>query len=190
MPMTLLYRLSADGSSRVPVFDVDSVVNAGTTSEVQLTDNPVEDGSLITDHESPKPDTHEVEILVTERPMDGGYFPGRARAAWESLKELRHSREMLVLVLPLLGDQLSVRLIRASPTLNVGVGEGVLRCTLGFRQVEVATSQRVPAQKRKQTNAKPNVELGQQSTTPADAATVERSRTLLKQFLDSLRGRG
>lgn len=194
MRRTLLYRLDATTGTRTPVFEVDNVVSASTANEVQLTDNPVEDGSVLTDHEARKPDTHTVEVVVTDRPPEGGYFPGRARDAWEALKDLRRLKDTLVLVLPLVGDQLSVRLIRAEPTLNVQTSFGELRVSLTFREVEVATSQRVPAQKRKQTNAKPKVELGQQSTTPTgldeDGSTAEeRARTLTKQIITAFRGR-
>lgn len=189
MPLPLLYSVGADGISRTLVFEVDNILSVGTADEVQLTDNPVEDGSVITDHESPKPATHEVEVLVTDYPMSGEDSPGRARAAWEKLKELKRSKEMLVLSVPLLGEQRSVRLVRSQPTINVSTGEGVLRCTLSLREVQVATSQRVPAQKRKETKAKANVELGQQSTTPADASTSERSITLLEQLRTGKRGR-
>lgn len=187
MPHILLYRVASDGT-RTPALEVDTVISAGTSSEVQLTDNPVEDGADVTDHQVERNDAHEVEAVVTDHPMSGTPQPGRARAAWETLKEVKKSREVLVLVLPLVGDQLSVRLQSHRLTANVGTGADALRFTASFRQVRVVASQRVPALKRKETKLKPEVELGEQSTTLADDATAGRSRTLLKQLITSLRG--
>lgn len=188
MPHVLLYRISADGTTRTPAVEVDTVISAGTSSEVQLTDNPVEDGADVTDHQVERNDTHEVEAGVTDFPMSGPPQPGRARATWEMLKELRSTREVLALGLPVLGEQQSVRIQRLSATFNVGTGAGALRFTASLRQVRVVASQRVPALKRKESKLKPELELGEQSTTPADTATTERSRTLLKQLVTSLRG--
>lgn len=185
MPYVLLYRMSADGISRTPALEVDTVMGGGTTAESQLTKYPIEDGADVSDHQVENADSHQVEAVVTDRPTSGEYQPGRARGAWLALKEIRRSKERLILVQPVIGDQLSVRLVRFNFQFNSGTGVEVLRFTASFEEVQVAVSQRVPAQKRKETKAKPAVELGQQTTSATDEATTEKSKTLLKQIKDS-----
>lgn len=185
MPHVLLYRMSADGLSRTPALEVDAVMGGGTTAESQLTKYPVEDGADVSDHQVESPDSHQVEAVVTDRPTNGEPQPGRARAAWLTLKELRRSKERLILNQPVIGEQLSMRLVRFSFQFNSGTGIEVLRFTASFEEVQVAVSQRVPAQKRKEAKTKPSLELGQQTTGATDAATAEKSKTLLKQIKDS-----
>ena len=184
MARTLLYRVSSTGV-RTPALDVDVVLTAGTSVEVQLTDNPVEDGADITDHQVDRPRSHEVTAIVTDRPMSGAHMPGRALAAWQTLNELKASQEMLIVVLPLVGEQVSARLTRFSSDFTVEVGQEALRFTASLREVRVATSQRVPAQKRRESKLKPNMELGDKSGTPADAATAGKSKTTLKELKDT-----
>jgi hypothetical protein len=95
------------------------------------------------------------------------------------------AKERLVLVLPGLGDQPSVKLARMSVRFDNTTGVEVLRFTASFEEVQVAVSARVPAQKRREAKTKPNLELGQQTTSPTDAATEQKSKTLLKQIKDS-----
>lgn len=185
----LLYELAPDRVTRGQPFEVDNILSSGVTSDSALTDNPVEDGTDITDNQTDKPDSQEVEAVVSDRPIDGSYQPGRARAAWDKLNELKRGRPMLELALPLFGSQTSVRLQRFSATINNSTGVEVLRFTASFREVEVKTSQRVPVEKRKVTKAKGPVELGDQSTLPADTALSETARTVAKQFLDALKGK-
>lgn len=189
MRRPLIYRLASDGQPTL-VLEVDNVFSVGTGREVQLTDNPVEEGVDITDHQVEKPEAHEVEALVTDYPAEGGHVPGRARAAWDTLTELQQGKSMLAVVLPMVGEKRQVRLLRFDSTFSSATGTDSLRFKATFREVRMATSQRVPALKRKETSKKPTLELGQQSASPADAATAEKSRTLLKQFLDFMRGEG
>lgn len=185
MPHTLFYRLSSDGVTRTAAMEVDLLLNWGTTADSQITRFPVEDGAQMSDHQVENPDSHQVEAAVTDRPPGGPYQPGRAFAAWQTLKEVKRAKERLVLALPGIGDQPSVKLARMSTRFDSTTGVEVLRFTATFEEVKVAVSARVPAQKRRETKAKPTLELGQQTTSPTDAATEEKSRTLLKQIKDS-----
>lgn len=185
MPHTLFYRLSSDGVTRTTAMDVDLLMNWGSTADSQITRFPIEDGSQVSDHQVENPDNHQVEAVVTDRPIGAEYQPGRARAAWQTLKEVKKAKERLVLALPGIGDQPSVKLARMSVRFDSTTGTEVLRFTATFEEVQVAVSARVPAQKRRETKAKPNLELGQQTTSPTDTATEEKSRTLLKQIKDS-----
>lgn len=64
-----------DAAGNVNVLDVDVVMSTEDKRTAQLTDHPVEDGSVVTDHIVLRPEQLSFELLVTQTPMGG---PGMA----------------------------------------------------------------------------------------------------------------
>lgn len=183
MPI-LLYSLSSSNVRSVAL-EVDALVSASPTVEVQPTDFPVEDGADITDHIILRNRGYEVEALVTDMPMEGGVQPGRWLAAWTRLGELAESATRLVLVLPV-GEVQPVLLTSFRTVKDVSTASS-LRFTASFRALRTASTVLVPALRRREPKTKPNQNLGQQTPTPADAATAAKARrkTLLLRVLQA-----
>lgn len=72
-------------------FEVDAVLSEQHGLSVQLTDNPVEEGFVITDHRFLNSRTYSMQGYFTDTPRVGGDSGGRAKSFWPELKALLNS---------------------------------------------------------------------------------------------------
>lgn len=172
MPI-LLHILDGNGQ-RMSTFEVDALVSASPSVEVEPTSYPVEEGADITDHVILKNRVYEVEAIVSDTPMGTPPQPGRWLAAWTRLGQLVEAATRLVLVLPV--GEVEPVLCTSFRTMKDVSTANSLRFTASFRQLRTASTLLVPALRRREPKTKPTQQLGQQTPVPADAATTAKAK--------------
>jgi hypothetical protein len=179
----------ADGASpSVVAFDI--VVSESHTSDLEITDNPVETGVVVSDHAFAKPDTLELVLMVSDTLLTPALNPdpfssiiSRAATGWNWLKGLQKSAVPFEVQtgLQLYQNQLIGRLSAMQDKDKAGV----LIVTASLREVQIVSTQTVtfPPRKAGKTTrqASAPVDQGNVATTPVTAQS-----TLLNQALSQL----
>lgn len=160
--------------------EIDATVREEHTSDIVLTDHPVEKGVDITDHKRILPKQITIDGVISGDPihLDGPVdFTGRPVDAWETLQKLQADTSLIDVVTSLRTyEQMAITSLKCTRDADTG---NVLNFTAVMRQVFTATSETVvaPATARpKKTN------LGKKQ--PA-AATDAEKRSLAKKGFDA-----
>ncbi len=126
-----------------------------------ITKHPVEEGSDISDHDRPEPDTLTLECLISNTPLDGPVDMNRAQSAWDALNSLRGSPDLLTIVTTL-GRYTSMKITTLTAT-RTSETYNALSFTVAFEKIRIVknrlTSQRVAKQK----NVTNKVQTGSQT---------------------------
>jgi len=169
------------GANLRTLLEFDVVLSEAPTTELDVTDHPIERGSDITDHLRLRPLTLDMTALVSNRPIEflasqgigirGGSPLERAEDAYREITRWQ-SEGLLLTIKTTLRTYENLILQRATPTRDAANGQ-VLRVSLSFREIFTAETKfdKVPVteqpQQRRRTNkgrktktdpAKPEVE--------------------------------
>jgi len=80
----VISQFAADGVTVLDILTVDATLQEQHSAEVDITENPVEVGANLTDHQRPKPVVVTIDGVVTNTPIDSGAF-GLVQAAAQAL---------------------------------------------------------------------------------------------------------
>lgn len=130
----------------------DAVLRESHTTEIAVTDNPIENGVSITDHSYKKPDSISIEFAVTNTPtravaVEYGVGGDRIRRAYDKIRELMLTREPFDV-------QTGLRLYSNMICTRISVDQdartaNVLKCRAELREVVFANTQAVTYPERK-----------------------------------------
>lgn len=120
----------------IPIL-IDSVNSENHTSIVRYTRYPVESGRLSSDHAQELPDEVEMNILVTDTPLQEGIssFEGRHRVIYSQLRIWQKFKNPLILVLGL-RSYINMHLEELNVSKQPADGKSV-RLNLKFVEVQV-----------------------------------------------------
>lgn len=175
---------------------LDASISETHTFKNQVTNHPVEDGSMITDHAFTEPDSLQIEGFITNTPIlvvnsprvRVGDEPNRVLVAFDVLFRIRNDKELVTIVT---GLRVYFDMMLTSLTIprNKEVGKDTLRFTASFQQIQFVKSATVAIDKisekqSSKTQAAPPKDQGSQDTTKAS----EGQQSLLKSINDSITG--
>lgn len=183
-------RRQSDGS----VWEADAVIAVNVSQDWQITDHPVEDGVVVTDHVQVQPNTITLSCVVSENPtQDGASTLGGPVRLQERMRWLRESADGAELL-----DVVTRRMGTFRNYLIQGVPYALDRVSrLGFdlvlREVRIATATTVlitvdEVASDVATGAPDEVDTGEQATTDTgtDEAAEESDQSVLASLLDAL----
>lgn len=177
----------------IDTLTVDASLSEQHTSEVEVTEHPVEVGASITDHLRPKPDMLVLEGVVSNDPMPSSADPDlprssgtalfsthsesdatRAGQAYRTLLALKESGHLITVVTSLRSyDNMALKSLSVPRSPQSGQA---LRFSATFIEVKLVSNREVvlPAQ--------PKQKLGKKAT---PVAPPETKKTLLKDISDT-----
>jgi hypothetical protein len=178
----------SDGSAAA----FDLVVSESHTSELEITDNPVETGVVISDHAFALPDTVDLVLYVSDTTLEPLPNPdpfssiiSRSATAWNWLKGLQKSGVPFDVQtgLQLYQNQLIKRLSVMQDKDKVGC----LIVTVTLREVQIVSTQNVtyPPRKTGKTTRQASAPVNEGNVTPTPV-TPQSNPTLLNQALSQL----
>jgi len=181
----------------VGIIEFDCSLSETHSAEAEVTDHPVENGSVMSDHIRALPETVEINGMVTNTPLvylasllakspvQPSTIPtfDRVNAAYLKLNELKNSGTLIDVVTSLRGYTdmaiTSIVIVRDATTGNV------LNCTVSLREVVTATSLAIGspipndvANKAAAHKAK----LAKDAATAKQAETAQQARSGLSSF--------
>lgn len=167
---------------------IDVFVEEEHTKEATVTNNPVEDGSIASDHISLEPDTLHIEGFIGVNPLAGG--ESRVLDVDQALATLHDSRELVTIVTGLrVYDDMAITEYKV--TRNKEMGQA-LSFSLSATKVRKVTAQTVvlPQAKIKEeakAEADSSAPVGQEETDPV-AAFIDPIRTNVQKVLGTYEG--
>ena len=161
----------------------DAVLKTDHSSNLKITDHPVEQGAAVTDHAYPEARTLTMEIGMSD--VCASYINGqfaqkssRSVSAYEVLKQLQKSIEPLKVVTRLeVYENMLIETVTSPDDYATMYG---LRATIGLREIIVVTTNTVALPNR--TSAQPQKTGATNKGTVQPAQVKEPSRSLLKQI--------
>jgi hypothetical protein len=160
---------TVEGTPRILAFDV--ATSRSPSTEISVTDYPVETGGNITDHARALPSTIEIEGAFTDNPKDGGY-PGRAQALYSQLEALALNGTILT-ILTARTVTPSVLITRLSTKEDVSTGDSV-EASVTCKQVRFVSTSKMLLKSRG-TGAGPGKRQTSIKGTLAPANTVDKT---------------
>lgn len=174
---------------------LDASVNEVHSAEVEVTDHPVEKGANVSDHKRSKPETIQIEGVISNTPIpkpddqlttrQTGSISFSSRGemdvslvtnAWDALRKIKDGDELVQVITSLrIYDNMAITSLSAPRDARTGQ---VLRFTAQLKQIKIVNSQTVAV-----SDTKKNVSLGKKAATPTPAA--EANKTTLKQLADT-----
>jgi hypothetical protein len=161
--------------------EIDATITEEHTSEAEITDHPVEVGADISDHKRVKPARVRLTGVISNTPLFFDAASGardRAVNAWQELKRLQASQELLTVATAL--EQYDDMAIESLSTTRDAPTGNALHFTMALRQIITAESQTVEAPAVETGTPKA---LGRQPTPPAPAPVTQ---SLLSKGLSAL----
>jgi len=195
VPLTLIYK---DSQNALDAVTLDASISERHGGDVVVPEHPVESGAEISDHVVRRPESLQVDGVLTDYPLESsrGSFTfgadtapladaGRARAMYETLEALRDSGTVVEV-------RTSTRtyenmLIRSLNRTHDRTTSGAIKFTAQLSEVRFAESQTVPVQRTRINAAKKKVSGGKQQGTPADDST--KNKSWLAAGVDKFAGR-
>ena len=187
--------------ARIGVLTLDASVEETHTSASEVTEHPVEEGTNISDHIRPLPDTLEINGIVTNHPLfllpslrapspiqgDNQSQSDRVKAAYDKLQELQKSGE-LVRVITSLREYERMAITGFSVIRNAPNGN-VLNATISLREIFTAQVETTEAPVPVNKTAAKTVDQGKKTTKAADDAVAETTnKSLAATGFDALTG--
>lgn len=98
--VSLLYSNLIGSRTTIGVLELDALLTENTSLRSQITEYPVEDGSVISDHITQEAETLSIEGVITGAGTLFNFAAGKAKliSAKESLRQLHQARELLTVV--------------------------------------------------------------------------------------------
>jgi hypothetical protein len=177
-------------------FIIDAAITEEHTLNAEVTSNPVEEGSDVTDHVRLDPDMISIEGVVSDSPMpeialargdtdvNGAFVDRPSDAAFAHLIEMREKREP-VTVVSLKRTYENMICTQLSIPVNAKTGEA-LRFRATFQQIQIVTNERRTirvATERSKGKAKKGAKAAAPVTPPPEADEQTR------RYKDSFAGR-
>lgn len=186
-PMAATLVRQEDGSTLA----LDAVVTVQFTFSVEVTDHPIEDGSVVSDHAIKQPVLITVDGVVTETPIDADADTSGIQRVQAALDWLDASVGKLIdVVTDRLGTYTDC-LLTGWPTSIDGVRR--LRIPIALKQVRIATAGSVTITVEATAggdaeNAADEVDVGEQGTTDTaeEPAQEEDDRSTLATLIDAM----
>ena len=172
--------------AQIGVLTLDASIEETHTSASEVTEHPVEEGTNISDHIRPLPDTLEINGIVTNHPLfllpsirapspiqgDNQSQSDRVKAAYDKLQELQKSGE-LVRVITSLREYERMAITGFSVIRNAPNGN-VLNATISLREIFTAQVETTEAPVPVNKTAAKTVDQGKKTTKVADDAVSEQ----------------
>lgn len=187
MALTLVYQPTL---AKIDTIELDAAISESHVGEVDVTEHPIEQGADIADHARPKPDTLNIEGLVSNTPINSSQTqraaqsqglaseeviqgqPGMAESAYNKLLFLKANGKLITVVT---GLRTYTNMVLKSLSVPVDAKTGdALKFTAQLKQVNIVQNKTVdlpvvlPA-------AKPVSSRGKQVAKPADQPEPYRS---------------
>lgn len=196
-----------DPGSGLAFIAFDAVVSLKHSSEVVVTEHPVEKGSDVTDLARPKPDTLIIDGFISDAPIDrtwgqyvtnqttsslgnqstnpngGGFGTGRARTAFALLHELKNNSTVFN-VNTTLNYYTNMVISSLDIPQDSGTG-GSLKVTISLKALRIISSQTVAPLGKRGTNAKKS---GGTKTTAAVAPATQKTSSLAYKGVTGIEG--
>lgn len=185
---------------RVGLVEFDATVRELHTKESEITDHPIEDGSVVTDHVRTRPDAIEINGVVSDTPIVilaslaasspltdvDSPAQNRVEIAYAELRRIQDAGEQ-VDVFTTLREYTGMVIQSSSVPRDARLGNS-LDVTLRLRQITVAETERVDAPVPVTKANEKSSNQGQQTSTPATEQQSESSQSILKQGVEGIRG--
>lgn len=166
------------------LLEFDSTPRERHSGRAEPTDNPVEDGGVVSDHVVDVPDEVEIQGMISNRPILalaserarsvlGGTIEERAADAYELIRRFRKARA-LVQVATELREYEDMLILSEDVTRDRNTGK-ILDITVRLREFRTATVQTVASPEPIDPVDKPAPDLGPKQTAPAAAPVAEKS---------------
>ena len=159
------------------------------TAEAVVTETPVEDGSVVTDHIVIKPDTVEIIAEVSNFDANGAASTGeRVKTAWQQFKDALNSRQLFdVVTLHELYENMAFESLTGEHSAPY---KGKMAYKITFKKVDFAQLQfvAVPESNLQSDGANPVAKSGS-SEVEGGRVDSDRDSSILNQATDSLFGR-
>jgi hypothetical protein len=214
--MLLLFRATP---AQLGTLVLDASITESHQAEVEVTEHPVEQGANIADHTRAKPESLTLEGLISNTPLNrtqtrrlveslGVVFesnsaedavfgqPGRAEAAYVTLREIKEAGQLITVVTGLRVYEDMVMTSLLVPR-DARTGEA-LRFTASFKQIRLVKNKTTTQVVAKEPKAKGKAKLGKKPTPEElEAANAKGKEALggligkstLKEGVDYIRGR-
>lgn len=192
--ISLVFR---NGPTKIDTVELDVSITESHSSEVTITDHPVERGANISDHSRPEPDKLTIEGLITNTPFNrtqrrrivnafGQNFdsntlrdqnqgvPGYAEAAIAKLRALRKRGDLITVVTHIITYTNMVMTSLNIPR-DRSTGDAV-RFTASFKQVIVVENKTTKKTVAREPKAQRKVKAGKQ--TPKATPDAERKKSI------------
>ena len=198
-PLSLLFGASPR-RGRVGLVEFDATVRELHTKESEITDHPIEDGSVITDHVRTRPDAIEINGVVSDTPIvfraslaafspltdDNSPAQNRVEIAYAELNRIQDEGEQ-VDVFTTLREYTGMVIHSSSVPRDARLGNS-LDVTLRLRQITVAETERVDAPVPVTKANEESSNQGKQTTTPATEQQSDSSQSILSQGIEAISG--
>lgn len=197
MPLTLLFPKS---KVRVGLVNFDATISESHRKANEVTSHPVEAGVDVSDHIRPQPEEIDINGIVSDTPLV--YLPSlratspiegdltrpteRADAAYKELQRVMDSGQLVTVVTKLREyESMAITIFGVDRDASTG---NVLNATLSLRQVVTVESQVTAEPIPVASGNKKSKRLGKVVPKEADAATTEKSKSLLDSAVGFVRG--
>lgn len=167
---------------------VDATPNEAPSFSNEITENPLEDGTVITDHINQKPLTLELNVVIT------GEYEGTPQEKYERLLEIRNNREIISVIGALqVYEDMAISEINLEKSADNAKGYSG---TISFQQIRFATAETItveiaPPVIDEEEQPAPEGEKGETSTKDSESEEVDEEtvgNSFLKKMIDSLSG--
>lgn len=167
----------------------DATVRIVHASQVEVTDHPIEDGSVVTDHSRRLPKQVTLDVVVSNDPIVIGIGEGertRAQDAYAELERLQAEAQLLTVRL-FLRDYDNMIIATMSAPRDAATGN-VLSASLTLRELITATTERVAAPEPTQTVKSPRQNVGRRNTTESPPENQAKAAANVSALTAILRG--
>jgi hypothetical protein len=164
---------------------LDATVNENHSTEVNITEQPIETGAKITDHIQPKPDSLRLDAVITDfpiGPLKAQGSKGRAVALYQQIKGLQLAATLFEVRTGIERYQ-NMAIKSMSPMRNKDT-KGAVKFSIAFQRVTLVDSQTVPVKITKVRKAQGKVTGGKQ--TGENASEQEKRKSFAATAVDAV----
>lgn len=163
------------------VVEIDATTSRVPTTQVEVTQHPIETGATVADHRIVRGSEIQLEGLLVDFPLGKRRVEGaagRARAIFDRLEGAQLAGELLTVLAP---DKAWSNMLITSLSAPKGAN-GSIQFSASLKQIQLATSQTVAIARAKTVKASPRVDGGRQ--TGSDATAPEKRKSLAARLND------
>ena len=175
---------------------LDASVNETHSNEAEITEHPVETGSNITDHVRRRPETLEIEGVVSNKPIAvlasqtqrgirGGPIETKDSDAHEEMRRWQDQGKLLT-VMTTLRDYENMVVEGLSVTRDARNGD-ILRVVMRLREIILANTELVAAPDPVDPTDKAQADQGRKNTQASKPEVQKRTSSVLSDAANSLR---
>ncbi len=197
-PQRVLLEIRTSAQSTTLLIEFEATVRQLHGSRVEVTDHPVEDGSVVTDHSRRLPKRLQLDIVVSNDPIiinaaeeaqpsvAGGDPRSRAQDAYEELERIQAKGQRLT-VRTFLRDYDNMILEDISAPRDAATGN-VLSATLSLRELITATTEIDDPPDPVDREKAPESNLGRQNTTEAPPENEAKAEESVSTLVEEVSG--